>query len=318
MSPVISAVAMSIARVSYRLLRGVTIEPDDVIALVVQPEARALEPVPGAPRLSAASCDSLRQIPVIDEHGDHRQIHVPVERPLTVFLDDRELVTLMTLGASPELLVLGYLRNQRIIGEVAAIESITVDWNSGAAAVKTRSGAHGIAISGVHRIVSTGCGLGTVFADLMTQVDAITLPQTATARISQGILLRVLDTMRQYDAIHRAAGSVHSCALFHGADLLVSVEDVSRHNGVDTIAGWMALHGVPGGDKILFTTGRLTGEMVMKSAHNGIPIVVSRNGVTAMGYDLAAKLGMTIFGRAANRRFLCYIGAERFDADPAC
>jgi FdhD protein len=314
---VISAAAIFIARVSHRVQWGATIEPDEVIALVVQPEARALEPVPDAPRLSAASCDSLREIVIVDEHGDHRQIHVPVERPLTVFLDDRELVTLMTLGASPELLVLGYLRNQRIIGDVAAIESITVDWKSGAAAVKTRSGAHDIEAGGVRRIVTTGCGLGTVFGDLMTQVDAIALPQTAAGRISQRTLLRVLDTMRQYDAIHHAARSVHSCALFHGADLLVSVEDVSRHNGVDTIAGWMALHGVPGGDKILFTTGRLTGEMVMKSAHNGIPILVSRNGVTAMGYDLAAKLGMTIFGRAANRRFLCYIGAERFDAEPA-
>jgi FdhD protein len=151
---------------------------------------------------------------------------------------------------------------------------------------------------------------------LLTQVDAVTLPQAAAARISQGILLRVLDTARQHDAIRRAAGSVHSCALFHGADLLVSVEDVSRHNGIDTIAGWMALHGVPGGDKILFTTGRLTGEMVMRAAYNGIPIVVSRNGVTALGYDLAAKFGMTLFGRAANRRFVCYIGAERFDAEP--
>jgi FdhD protein len=282
----------------------------------VQPEARALQAVPFAPRLSAASCQPLREIPIVDENGDHRHIHVPVERPLTLFVDGRELVTLMTLGASPEMLVLGYLRNQRLIGDVAAIESITVDWNSGAAAVKTRTGVRGLEAGSAPRLVSTGCALGTVFNDLMTKVDAMTLPETATARISQRTLLRVLDTVRQYDAIHRAAGSVHSCALFHGADLLVSVEDVSRHNGVDTIAGWMALHGVPGGDKILFTTGRLTSEMVLKSAHNGIPIMVSRNGVTAMGYDLAAKLGMTLFGRAANRRFLCYVGAERFDAEP--
>jgi FdhD protein len=103
--------------------------------------------------------------------------------------------------------------------------------------------------------------------------------------------------------------------LFQGAGLLVSVEDVSRHNGLDTVTGWAAFHGVPGGDKILFTTGRLTVEMVMKAAHNGVPIVVSRNGVTAMGCELAAKLGMTLFGRAANRRFFCYVGAERFDPE---
>jgi FdhD protein len=248
---------------------------------VVQPEARALEPVPFAPRLSAASCEPLREISIVDENGDHRPIQVPVERPLTLFVDGREIVTLMTLGANPEMLVLGYLRNQRLIAEVAAIESITVDWNSGAASVKTRAGALGLEVGGEPRLVSTGCALGTVFNDLMTKVDAARLPEAATARISQSTLLRVLDTVRQYDAIHRAAGSVHSCALFRGADLLVSVEDVSRHNGVDTISGWMALHGVPGGDKILFTTGRLTSEMVMKSAHNGIPILVSRNGSTA-------------------------------------
>jgi FdhD protein len=286
------------------------------MALVVGPEARGLPTVANAPRLSAASCDPLREIAIVDERGHRRPIRVPVERPLTVFFDGREIVTLMTLGASPELLVLGYLRNQRLIDDVAAIESVTVDWKSGAAAVKARSGGRQLDTGSVNRFVRTGCGLGTVFSDLMTQVDAVALPRSPTARISEHTLLGVLDTMRKHDAIHRAAGSVHSCALFHGADLLVSVEDVSRHNGLDTIAGWMALHGVAGGDKILFTTGRLTGEMVMKSAHNGIPIVVSRNGVTAMGYDVAAKLGMTLFGRAANRRFLCYIGADRFDSQP--
>lgn len=290
--------------------------PIEIMAWVVQPEARALEPVPFAPRLSAASCEPLREISIVDENGNHRPIQVPVERPLTIFVDGREIVTLMTLGANPEMLVLGYLRNQRLIAEAAAIESITVDWNSSAAAVTTRAGGFGSGAGAEPRHVGTGCALGTVFNDWMTKVDAATLPEAATARISQGTLLRVLDTARQYDAIHRAAGSVHSCALFHGADLLVSIEDVSRHNGVDTVTGWMALHGVPGGDKILFTTGRLTSEMVMKSAHNGIPILVSRNGVTAMGYDLAAKLGMTLFGRAANRRFLCYVGAERFDGEP--
>ena len=117
--------------------------------------------------------------------------------------------------------------------------------------------------------------------------------------------------MRRHDAIHRAAGSVHGCALFQGGELWTAVEDVSRHNGVDTITGFMMLHGVDGADKILFTTGRLTGEMVMKAAHNGIPLMISRNGTTAVGYELAAKLGMTLIGRAANRRYLCYVGSER-------
>jgi FdhD protein len=257
----------------------------------------------------------LREILIVDEQGDRRPIYVPIERPLTVVLDGRELVTLMTLGACPEMLVLGYLRNQRLIGDVAMIESLAVDWNTGSATVSTRAGIRGGGAGAAPGIVGTACGLGTVFSDLMMQAEASALPQAESARISRSTLLHVLDTMRQHDAIHRAAGSVHSCALFRGADLLVSIEDVSRHNGLDTLAGWMAFHGVAGGDKILFTTGRLTSEMIMKAAHNGVPIVVSRNGVTAMGYDLAAKLGMTLFGRAANRRFLCYVGAERFDPE---
>jgi FdhD protein len=276
----------------------------------MQPAAAALRPVADAPRVTGAWCAVLHEISILDEKGEHRPLYVPTERPLTVFLDGRELVTLMTLGGCPEMLVLGYLRNQRLIAEAAMIESLAVDWSSGCAVVVTRRGAGAAAAPG---IVATACGLGTVFGDVMKQVDAIALPPLESARISRGTLLEVLESMRHHDAIHRAAGSVHSCALFQGSGLLVSVEDVSRHNGLDTIAGWMAFHGVSGGDKILFTTGRLTSEMVMKAAYNGVPIVVSRNGVTAMGCDLAAKVGMTLFGRAANRRFICYVGAQRFD-----
>jgi FdhD protein len=149
----------------------------------------------------------------------------------------------------------------------------------------------------------------------MSELDTIRLPNAADARISAGTLRSVLDIMRQHDAIHRHARSVHSCALFQQDRLLVSVEDVSRHNGLDTVSGWMALHGIDGADKILFTTGRLTGEMIIKAAQSGVPIVVSRNGVSSMGYDLARKFGMTLFGRAVSRRFHCYVGAERFDAE---
>jgi FdhD protein len=293
----------------------VAIEHSDVMAWVIQPAAAAKRPVPNAPQVTAASCDALREISIVDEQGDRRPIYVPAERPLTVFLDGRELVTLMTLGACPEMLVLGYLRNQRLIGDVTMIESLAVDWNTGSATVTTRAGISGGGTGAAPGIVGTACALGTVFGELMMQVESGALPQAESARISRSTLLQVLDTMRLHDAIHRAAGSVHSCALFQGTDLLVSIEDVSRHNGLDIVAGWMAFHGVAGGDKILFTTGRLTSEMVMKAAHNGLPIVVSRNGVTAMGRDLAAKMGMTLFGRAANRRFLCYVGAERFDPE---
>jgi FdhD protein len=150
----------------------------------------------------------------------------------------------------------------------------------------------------------------------MDSIDAVQLPDAKSARLRQSTLHGMLEVMRQQDSIHRKAGSVHGCALFRGTEMLMFIEDVGRHNAIDTIAGWMWLHGVAGGDKTFYTTGRLTSEMVMKSAQIGVPIIVSRNGVTAMGHELASKLGMTLFGRAANRHFICYTGAERFDSEP--
>jgi FdhD protein len=293
------------------------IDSTELNALVVQPEARLLRAVPGAPQLSAAACEPVREIQVVDDHGEHRRIQVPAERALTVFVDQRELVTLMTLGAAPEFLVLGYLYNQRLIDGAAQLESITVDWQLGAAAVTTRSPLHELKDRSARRLATTACGQGSVFGDLMTQIDTIRLPGTGVARICQSTLHRLLETMRRTRNIHASAGSVHSCALFRGADMLLSVEDVGRHNAVDTITGWMVMHGVAGADKILFTTARLTSEMVMKAAQSGIPIAVSRNGVSTMAYDLASRLGMALFGRAVNRHFLCYVGAERFDVDSA-
>ena len=234
-----------------------------------------------------------------------------------MFVDKHELVTLMTLGACPELLVLGWLLNQRLISSVDAVASITVDWDVGAAAVQTRAGIDDLAARTAHRVVTSGCGQGTVFGDAMAQLGSTRLPDAAGARIRQGTLHALLDQMRQRNSIHRKAGSVHGCALFAGSQMLVAVEDVGRHNAIDTIAGWMGLHGVGGADKVFYTTGRLTSEMVMKSAHMGVPIIVSRNGVTAMGHALAEQLGMALFGRAANRHFLCYTGFDRFDAEPA-
>jgi len=185
-----------------------------------------------------------------------------------------------------------------------------------AAAVPTHGGLADLESRTARRVVTTGCGQGTVYGDMMTQIDALTLPDASLARIRQSTLHRMLETMRQQDSIHRKAGSVHGCALFRGAEMLMFVEDVGRHNAIDTISGWMALHGIDGGDKAFYTTGRLTSEMVMKAAQIGVPIIVSRNGVTAMGHEMAHKLGMTLFGRAANRHFLCYTGFERFDSEP--
>jgi len=296
----------------------ISIEINDISAFVTSPQAQSLRTVAGAPRLSSAGGPLLRELHVVDETGERRTLQVPVERPLKLIINGRELVTLMTLGASPELLVLGYLRNQRIVGSVTEVESISVDSSAGRAVVLLRPADSTAAFSAQQP--GSACGLGTVFGDWMMQDDAPVSLQNSTApgwpaRLSRSALLRMLEIAREHDAVHRTAGSVHGCALFQGADLLVSIEDVSRHNGLDTVTGWMLLHGVAGSDKTLFTTGRLTGEMVMKAAYNGVSIMVSRNGVTSMGYELAVKLKVVLFGRAAKGRYLCYTGLERFDAD---
>jgi FdhD protein len=270
------------------------------------------------PRLTSARAPLTRELVVRDEYGEKREISIPAERALTVFVDNRELVTLMTLGAAPELLVLGYLRNQRLVDSLDDIESVTVDWDVEAAAVKTRGGIERFDQKTAKRVVTTGCGQGTVFGDLMADLDSVRLlpPDRPEGRISQSTLYGLLDAMRRQESTYKSAGSVHGCALFRQAELLTFVEDVGRHNAIDTIAGWMWLHGVDGRDKAFYTTGRLTSEMVIKSAQMGVPVIVSRSGMTQMGFEVATKLGMALFGRATNRHFLCYCGFERFDAQP--
>ena len=297
----------------YRTLRERTIESLEVNALVLGPRAQTLKPVHHAPQLSRATTELLCEVAIVDDRGEQRSLRLPIERALRVVLDDRELVTLMTLGAAPEWLIIGYLRNQRLVDQIEALESVIVDWTSGAARVRSRVREHAAAALS-SPVARSGCALGSAFADPMHAIEGLDFPAASEARISRSVLLSILETMREHDDIHRAAGSVHSCALFGGQELWFSIEDVSRHNAVDTVAGWMALYGVAGADKILFTTGRLTGEMVLKAAFNGIPILVTRNGVTAMGRDLAERSGMTLIGRAANRRYICYTGMQRFDS----
>ena len=267
-------------------------------------------------RLTSAAAPLTHAIDAVDEFGAMRQISIPAERALTVFVDRRELVTLMTLGAAPEMLVLGYLRNQRLVESIDDVESISVDWDVQAAAVQTRAGIERFDQKTAKRVVTTGCGQGTMFGDLMTDLDAVRLPAATdpAARISQGALYGLLNAVRLQETTYKSAGSVHGCALFRQAELLTFVEDVGRHNAIDTIAGWMWLNGIEGGDKTFYTTGRLTSEMVIKSAQMGVPIVVSRSGVTQMGHEVATRLGLALFGRASNRHFLCYCGFDRFEA----
>jgi len=268
------------------------------------------------PRLTQARAPLTREVLVVNEFGESDTVSIPAERALTVYVDKRELVTLMTLGAHPELLVLGFLRNQRLVASVAEVESITVDWNVGAAAVKTRQGISDIEARTAKRVVTTGCGQGSVFGDLMAEVDSITLPE---ATLKQDELYGIVNAIRLQETTYKSSGSVHGCALFRGAEMLVFVEDVGRHNAIDTIAGWMWTHpevAHSGADKVFYTTGRLTSEMVIKSAQMGVPIVVSRSGITQMGLDVAQRLGLCTIGRATNKRFLCYSATHRLQLQP--
>ncbi|KAB2897252.1 MAG: formate dehydrogenase accessory sulfurtransferase FdhD [Burkholderiaceae bacterium] len=273
-------------------------------------------PTDGAlPSLSNARAPLTHAVEVVNERGEREHLHIPAERPLTVYVDKREIVTLMTLGAQPELLVLGYLRNQRLARSVHDIASITVDWDVNAAAVTTRGGIDHIEQRTAHKVVTTGCGQGSVFGSLMDEVDRILL---VPARLTQAQLYGIVNAMRLMESTYKSAGSVHGCALFRGEELLTFVEDVGRHNAIDTIAGWMWMQpgAMDGGDKVFYTTGRLTSEMVIKSAQMGVPIVVSRSGMTQMGHAVAQQLGLCAIGRATNRRFVCYSAPDRLVLQP--
>jgi len=275
---------------------------------------------PVLPHLTQAQADLTRHIDVVNEHGVREQVSIPAERALTVYVDKREIVTLMTLGAHPELLVLGYLRNQRLVGHVGEVAAITVDWDAGedgagVAAVKTHHGIADLAARTEKRVVTTGCGQGSVFGDLMGEIDTLVLPE---ASLNQARLYALLNAIRLQESTYKSAGSVHGCALFSGEQMQIFVEDVGRHNAIDTIAGWMWMNGVAANaDSIFYTTGRLTSEMVIKSAQMGVAVVVSRSGITQMGYDVATRLHLCTIGRATNKHFLCYTSPERLQLDPA-
>jgi len=272
------------------------------------------------PFLTQARAPLTRDVLAVNEFGDSSVVSIPSERALTVYVDKRELVTLMTLGANPELLVLGFLRNQRLVQHAPEVESITVDWDVGAAAVKTRGGIADLEAKTSKRVVTTGCGQGSVFGDMMDEVDSIRLPD---AVITQAQLYGITNAIRLQETTYKSSGSVHGCALFRvtpqGPEMLIFVEDVGRHNAIDTIAGWMWMQdasNMTSADKVFYTTGRLTSEMVIKSAQMGVPIVVSRSGITQMGHEVAQRLGLCTVGRATNKHFLCYSGAHRLVLQP--
>lgn len=277
---------------------------------------------PGMPRdllMSAARLPLTAPVTALDEQGRVKALDIPAERPLTVLLDGVELITLMTLGAAPEALVLGYLRNQRLL-PLDDIVSVQVAWREdgegGRADVATRAGVDDLAGRMARRTVTTGCGQGSVFGAVMDEVDSIVLPPDA--RVRQSVVYRIVETIRTHASVYKRAGSVHGCALFDNAGrLLHFVEDVGRHNAVDTIAGLMWLGGEGGGDKVFYTTGRLTSEMVIKGAQMGIPFLLSRSGTTEMGHAVALQTGMTLLARCSGPHFTVLAAPQRVVFEPS-
>jgi FdhD protein len=269
--------------------------------------------------MSNASVPLIHEVQIIDEAGRHKTVHVPGERSLTIYLDKRELVTLMTLGSAPEALVLGYLRNQRLVESPDDIESIQVDWETDSAAVKTRRSTVDIDQMTSKRIVTTGCGQGTMFGGLIEEMEQIRLADGPT--LNQAAIVDLIDQIRLHDTIYKKSGSVHACAVFErkGEDrveLLHFIEDVGRHNAVDSISGLMWLADKTGRDLVFFTTGRLTSEMVIKGAQMGIPFLLTRSGVTQMGLELAQKTHLTLLSRCSGTHFEIYNAPERVVFSP--
>jgi len=267
------------------------------------------------PQLSSASAELIYRVNALDETAQKTVVTIPAERPLTVHVDGRELITLMTLGAAPEALTLGYLRNQRLVRSADEIASIQIDWARHAAFVATRAGIADIEERTARRVVTTGCGQGTIFGDLMDELDTISL--SPDARLKQSTLYKIVNTIRTQDSIYAQAGSVHGCGLFSSEGVLqYFVEDVGRHNAVDSIAGLMWFDGVSGEDKVFYTTGRLTSEMVIKCAQMRIPFLISRSGTTQMGHMVAQKVNMTLLARCTGKHFLLVTGKERLIYEP--
>ena len=269
---------------------------------------------PYRPVLTDAARPATYDVAAVDEHGETRTVAIAGEHPLTLYVDKRELVTIMTLGAAPEALAIGYLRNQRLVDRLEDIVAVQVDWETDSVVVKTRAGLGDLDAKTARRTTTTGCGQGTVFGDLMEEIDAVRIPPGAT--LTQKALYDLLDRVRLHETIYKQAGAVHGCALATNegdtSRILMFIEDVGRHNAVDAIAGRMWLDRQAGGDKIFYTTGRLTSEMVIKAAQMGIPFLVSRSGLTQMGHRIAQQVGMTMIGRATNKHYLLFTGAERF------
>ena len=267
------------------------------------------------PEMTNAGIAASYPVSVTDEFGNTRKTHITGERPLTIYIDKQEIVTLMTLGKFPELLVMGYLHNQGFIKTVAEIKAVQVDWDIESATVITTNGSDNRDEKLKKSTVTSGCGQGTVFGNIMEDLENINLTKPS---LVQSSFYRLLHNIRLYNDVYKKSGAVHGCALCRGENIEIFIEDVGRHNATDAIAGHMLLEGIDGEDKSFYTTGRLTSEMVIKVAQMGISVLFSRAGITQMGFELSKKLGVTTIARAGGKHFLVYNGADTliFDAKP--
>jgi FdhD protein len=262
------------------------------------------------PELTNAARPATFEVEAYNEAGEMVPTSIAGEHPLTLYLDKREIVTLMTLGHAPEALIIGYLRNQRLVDSIDDIASVQVDWDTESAAVVTRGRKQGIEEQIRKKTVTSGCGQGTMFGDLMEEVEKIELRKDVS--LTDANLFALIDKVRKHETIYKQAGAVHGCALASTeGEILMFVEDVGRHNAVDAIAGFMWLDAIDGADKLFYTTGRLTSEMVIKCAQMRIPFLVSRSGLTQMGHAIAKRVGITMLGRASGRHYLVFTGKER-------
>lgn len=271
-------------------------------------------PTSRRPQLTDAARPATFEVEAYNERGEMVPTSIAGEHPLTLYVDKKEIVTLMTLGHAPEALALGYLRNQRLVGSIKEIASVQVDWETESVAVTTRRGVKGLSGKMKKRTVTTGCGQGTVFGNLMEEIESVRLREDV--RLTDAQLFDLVEKVRRHETIYKQAGAVHGCALASVAgpaavEIMMFVEDVGRHNAVDAVAGFMWLDEIDGSDKVFYTTGRLTSEMVIKCVQMRIPFLVSRSGLTRMGYEIARMTGITMLGRASGRHYLAFTGRER-------
>lgn len=265
-------------------------------------------------KMSNAGLNPTRTMEVMNHAGEIREVGVASEYPLTIKVNGQEIVTLMTIGTNPEELALGYLRNQKLMDDIDDIAEVMVDWTHEAVEVKTHGHKAPLDIESKlsTRIVTSGCGQGTLFSCSLDKLYEVDLPRVT---VLQSHVYSLLKGLAKRNEVYRRAGSVHACALCEKDNVLIFIEEVGRHNATDAISGRMWLRNISGHGKMLYTTGRVTSEIVIKAAQMGIAVLISKSGITNMALELARDLKMTIIGRAKQSRFLVFHGRENVVLD---